>query len=106
MTATEPTLWDILHVEDAAEAITRALDCPQPFQGAMNVSYGEVVELEAIAHRIARLTRGVDVINETRVKHPPFQLDIARARSRFTWPPCSLDQRLEELVRTLEAERG
>jgi nucleoside-diphosphate-sugar epimerase len=106
LTATEPTPWDILHVDDAAEAISRVLDCPLSFQGAMNVSYGEVVELEGIAQRIARLTRNVDVINETRVSHPPFQLDIARARSRFAWPPCSLEQRLEELVRTLGAERG
>lgn len=106
LTAAEPTLWDILHVDDAADAVARALDCPQPFQGAMNVSYGEVVELETIARRIAGLTRAVDVINETGVRHPPFQLDIALARSRFAWPPCSLEQRLAELVRAVEAERG
>jgi nucleoside-diphosphate-sugar epimerase len=106
LTATEPTLWDILHVEDAAEAVTRALSCPLPFRGAMNVSYGEVVELEAVARRISELTRQVEVINETRVAHPPFQLDIGEARARIAWPPCSLDQRLEELVRAVEATRG
>lgn len=106
LTAAEPTLWDILHVDDAAEGIVRALDCPSPFRGAMNVSYGEVVELAAIARRISALTRQVEVINETGVVHPPFQLDITEARERLAWPPRSLQERLEELVHTFEDKRG
>ena len=106
LSAPQPTLWDILHVDDAADAIVRALACPEPFQGAMNVSHGEVVELEQVARRIAELTTQVEVINETRVVHPPFQLDIGLAKARLGWPPCALDQRLSELVRDLRAARG
>lgn len=106
VTAPEPTLWDILHVDDAAEAIVRALASDAPFQGAMNVSHGEVVELEQVGRRISELTTRVDVINEARVIHPTFQLDIALARGRIGWPPCSLDQRLSELVRDVRKARG
>lgn len=100
LTAREPTLWDVLHVEDAAEAISRALEAPEPFAGAMNVSYGEVVSLERIARRIAELAGPAPVINRGGVSHPEFQLDIARARGRLAWPPCSLDARLRELVQS------
>jgi nucleoside-diphosphate-sugar epimerase len=96
--ATSPTLWDIMHVEDAAEAVVRALASARPFQGAMNVSYGEVVQLEQVAHRVAALAGGSEVINETGVQHPPFQLDIELAKERLAWPPCGLDARLAELV--------
>lgn len=101
ITAPEPTPWDVLHVEDAADAITRALQCAAPFSGALNVSYGEAVDLEGVAHRIAELTTGAPVVNESGASHPPFQLDISRARERLAWPPCGLEQRLAELVATL-----
>lgn len=102
LTAREPTLWDILHVDDAAEAILRALASPRAFRGAMNVSYGEVVSLERVGARIAELTRGQGVVNVTGVSHPEFQLDISRAAEYLSWPPCSLDERLRELVRQWE----
>jgi nucleoside-diphosphate-sugar epimerase len=106
LTATEPTPWDILHVDDAAGAVVRSLGCAVPFQGAMNLSHGEVVKLERVAQRIAQLTTRQDVINEAGVEHPPFQLDIGIARERIGWEPCSLDQRLEELVRDVSVSRG
>jgi nucleoside-diphosphate-sugar epimerase len=98
LSAREPTLWDILHVDDAVEAIVRALESPEPFHGAVNVSYGEVVNLGRIAERIAQLTTQVRVVNATHVQHPDFQLDIAYAKARLGWPPRSLDSRLEELI--------
>lgn len=103
--AREPTLWDVLHVEDAADAVVRALASGVRFRGAMNVSYGEVVQLEQVARRIAALTGGSEVVNEGGIEHPPFQLEISLARERLGWPPTSLDDRLRALVSELGALR-
>jgi nucleoside-diphosphate-sugar epimerase len=101
LSAREPTLWDLLHADDAVEAIVRALASPEPFRGAMNVSYGEIVSLERVARLVAALTTGTGIVNETAVVHPDFQLDITRARQHLGWPPCSLASRIEELITTL-----
>ena len=101
ISAAEPTLWDVLHVDDAVEAIVRALASPARLKGPLNVSYGEVVDLESMARLISRLTTGVEVINQTGVVHPAFQLDIRLVRELLDWPPCTLDVRIAELVRDL-----
>lgn len=98
ITAAEPTLWDVLHVDDAAEAIVRVLGSVLPLKGPMNVSYGDVVQLDRVARLISELTTGVDVVNHLGIAHPPFQLDISLAKERIAWPPCSLEQRIQELV--------
>ncbi len=104
ISATEPTLWDVLHVDDAVEAILRALASPARLKGPINVSYGEVVDLTRMARLVARLTTGVDVVNLTGIVHPPFQLDIDLARRLMAWPPCNLETRITELVRELAAD--
>jgi nucleoside-diphosphate-sugar epimerase len=101
ISAAEPTLWDVLHVDDAVEAIVRALASRVRLKGPINVSYGEVVDLMKMARLVARLTTGVDVINLTGVTHPPFQLDIGLARQLIAWPPCNLETRITELVHEL-----
>lgn len=98
LTAREPTLWDVLHVDDAAEAIVRVLSSPAPFGGALNVSYGEVVSLERVARMISALTTGTEVNNPSKLLHPDFQLDISRASELLTWPPSSLKSRIVELI--------
>jgi len=99
--APEPTLWDLLHVDDAAEAIARALASERPFSGAMNVSYGEVVDLERVARRVIELTEPVELVNDAGLVHPSFQLDIRSARERLAWPPTTLDERLRQFVAEL-----
>jgi nucleoside-diphosphate-sugar epimerase len=103
LTAKEPTQWELLHVEDAAEAIARALASSTPFAGAMNVGYGESVELSRVARLVSELTSGAPIVNRTGVVHPEFQLDISRARQWLSWPPCSLHQRLQQLVEEVRA---
>jgi nucleoside-diphosphate-sugar epimerase len=105
LSAREPTPWDLLHVDDAVEAIVRALASPEPFRGSMNVSYGERVNIERIARGVSALTTGVDIVNETSVVHPEFQLDITRARQRLGWPPCSLESRIEQMISRMRQER-
>lgn len=99
--AAEPTLWDLLHVDDAAEAIARALASERPFSGAMNVSYGEVIDLERVARRVIELTHPVELVNDTGLVHPSFQLDIGLAKGRLAWPPTTLDERLRQFVAEL-----
>ncbi|MEO8180409.1 MAG: NAD(P)-dependent oxidoreductase [Deltaproteobacteria bacterium] len=101
--APEPTLWDLLHVDDAAEAVARALASERSFSGAMNVSYGEVVDLQRVARRVIELTQPVELVNDTPLVHPPFQLDIRLARDRLDWPPLTLDERLRQFVAELRS---
>lgn len=103
VTATEPIAWDVLDVRDAVEAIARALAATERRPGAVNVSYGEPVEIVAMARRIAALGgRGSEVIPPAGVTHPVFQLDITRARRLLGWPPTTLDARLSELLAAAE----
>lgn len=104
LTASRPTPWEVLHVQDAVEAIVRVLRVVQPQRGAMNLGYGENVELESVARQISSLTTGAAVANCTGVSHPPFQLDISCSRQVLNWPPCSLATRLAELVEELRAK--
>jgi nucleoside-diphosphate-sugar epimerase len=96
VTTPTPTPWEILHVADAAEAVARAATLPDVPLGPMNVGYGERIELVAMARRIAELA-GKRSIVEATVAHPPFQLDITRARERLAWDPPPLAARLAEL---------
>lgn len=103
VTATDPIAWDILDVRDAVTAIARALTSPVRRPGAVNVSYGEPVEIVAMAQRIAALGgRGSETLPPPGVVHPVFQLDITRARRLLDWPPTTLDARLRELLATVE----
>jgi UDP-glucose 4-epimerase len=107
ITASEPVAWDVLDVRDAIEAISRALVAEEHSPGAVNVSYGEPVELVAMARRIAEMAgRGSEVIVPEGVTHPVFQLDITRARKLLAWPPTTLEARLRELLDSVEKEDG
>ncbi len=99
VTATEPTAWDVLDVRDAVQGIARALGARAKRPGAVNLSYGEPVEIVALARRIAAMAgKGAVVEPPVGVTHPVFQLDNARARSLFAWPSATLDERLGELL--------
>jgi UDP-glucose 4-epimerase len=96
ITTPRPTPWEILHVDDAAEAVVRAVTVPGVPIGAMNVGYGEGIELVDMARRIAALGRKGSIV-EAVTSHPVFQLDIARARRYLQWNPPQLDHRLAGL---------
>jgi UDP-glucose 4-epimerase len=103
VTATDPIAWDVLDVRDAVEAIARALTSEHRGPGAINVSYGEPVEIVAMARRIAAMAgRGSEVVAPEGVTHPVFQLDMARARSLLGWPPVTLEARLRELLASVQ----
>ncbi len=107
ISASEPTPWDILHVSDAAEAIVRALRIDYYDSGPINISYGEAVELEAMARLIVKITQSKsEVQNLNNICHPVFQMDIARARQLLNWPPYTLQQRLEQLCADIASETG
>jgi carbamoyl-phosphate synthase large subunit len=94
-----PLPWDLLHVEDAVEAIVRALRSPLHDPGAINVSYGERVQLVETAEWIAaRAKRGSRVVNDAGIAHPPLVIDIGRAKRILEWPPASLADRLDRFL--------
>lgn len=98
VTADRPTPWDLLNVDDAVVAVVRAMESPVRRPGAINVSYGEPVEICEVAQWFAdHAGRGSAVENATGVVHPRFQMDIARARELLAWPPATLHQRLAQL---------
>jgi nucleoside-diphosphate-sugar epimerase len=107
VTAAAPLPWDILHVDDAAEAVVRALASSESNPGAVNISYGEAVDLGSIARRIASIG-GADlaVINEGGANHPLFQMDISKARRLLNWPPCDLTTRLSQFWERLSQRRA
>jgi nucleoside-diphosphate-sugar epimerase len=98
VTATEPLVWDILHVDDAVDAIDHAVR--KPGEGPVNVSTGESIDLVGVAERIASRYGGV-VENVTGVAHPSFACDITKLRRSFGWRPMSLDERLDAWWRAL-----
>ena len=98
VTTATPTPWELLHVDDAAEGLARAATLPDVPRGAINLGYGEPIELVAMARRIAALGgRGSSVEAVPDVTHPVFQLDIARARRHLGWDPPALETRLAAL---------
>lgn len=102
LTAKQPTPWDVLHVSDAVEALVRVLDCPESHPGPVNISYGEPVELAAMARKIA--SRGGCAVHElASVRHPIVQLDTSKAKRLLGWTPASLEARLEHLWNTTAA---
>jgi UDP-glucose 4-epimerase len=99
VTATDPIAWDVLDVRDAVHGIARALASKTRRPGAVNLSYGEPVEIVAMARRIAAMAgKGSPVEPPAGVTHPVFQLDTTRARTLFDWPSATLSQRLTELL--------
>jgi UDP-glucose 4-epimerase len=96
VTAPRPLPWDAIHVDDAVSGIVGALESAATGPGAVNVSYGEPMDLVDVARRIARRSdRPVTV--RSSVEQPSFCLSTEKARQLFTWPPSSLDARLEQL---------
>lgn len=93
--AKSPLAWELLHLEDAVEAIVRALVAPGRDPGALNIGYGEPVHLDEIAESLAaRAGKGSAVVNEHDVSHPTFLADVSAARRLLAWPPSSLAERL------------
>jgi UDP-glucose 4-epimerase len=91
-----PTAWNILDLDDAIVALlaaTRSLA-----RGAINISYGEPVELVRIAQVIAEIGGAGSAIERVgSAEHPVFELAIDRARAELGWNPPTLRARLERL---------
>jgi len=98
ITATEPLVWDVLHVDDAVEAVRRALD--RPGGGPVNVSTGEPIDLVGVARRIAARYGGT-VENVHGIEHPTLECDTSKLRRCFGWVPKGLDERLDAWWSTL-----
>lgn len=98
LTAGEPVSWDVLHVTDAAEAISRALRAPARAPGAVNIGHGEPVSLTLMAEYLAaRGGRALPIRNVSGVVHPVFQMDIGKAAGLLAWKPGPLAARVDRL---------
>jgi carbamoyl-phosphate synthase large subunit len=97
--AKTPLAWELLHLEDAVEAIVRALRAPGRDPGAVNIGYGDPVQFDEVARSLAtRAGKGSAVVNEHSVSHPTFRADISGAKRLLTWPPSSLAQRVDRFL--------
>ena len=97
VTATTPTPWHVLHVDDAADALVRALAATERGGGAINVAYRSPVEIVAIATWIAEHAARGSAVEHANVAHPVLELDTTRARALLGWDPPSLHDRLARL---------
>ena len=99
--AMTPTAWNVLHVDDAALAIGRAVTARRtiPTPCAINVAYDAPIELVAVARLVAELgAKGSPVIFPEHIVHPVSRLAIERARALLGWQPPILRERLATLV--------
>lgn len=107
VSAEHPTPWDVLHVDDAAEAVVRVLDARERGPIAVNIAYGESVDLVSLAERIVRRAESDSEVRvEGPAHHPAFAMDISRARMLLGWPPHTLDERLDTFRDALAREAG
>lgn len=98
ITAKQPLPWDVLHVDDAVDAIVCALRAPGSDPGPINVSYGDPVDLVHMAHRVATLAgTGSEVENAGGATHPSFTLEVSKAQRWMGWDPPELGARLQSL---------
>jgi UDP-glucose 4-epimerase len=100
--ASRPTAWEVLHLEDAVEAIIRLMRSPHSNPGAVNIGYGVPMSLPAMAAKIVRcLGSRSAVVNQTGVCHPDFSMDITKAARLIDWPFVTFDERLERYCAAL-----
>lgn len=98
ITAPEPTAWDVLDVQDAAEAIRLALRAESRQAGPLNVSYGEAVELRGLARMVIEIAESVSpIVVQPDIRHPAFQMSITKAAALLEWSPPALRSRLHDL---------
>jgi nucleoside-diphosphate-sugar epimerase len=96
VTTPQPSVWNVLHVDDAADALVRAVNAPGRTRYPVNISYGEPVEIVAVAKLIAELG-GKGSLVEAAVSHPPFHMVTTRARKLLGWQPPTLREKLTKL---------
>ncbi len=105
ISAPVPLPWDVIHVDDAVEAIVRSLESAQECPGPVNIGYGSPVDLSSMARQIIQLTDSRSTIEEKAgVRHPPFQMDIRKAQRLLNWPPTTLEARLDRMRSAIEAQ--
>jgi len=102
--AATPTAWNILHVEDAADVLVRAVTAPGRAAGSLNISYDEPIDLVSVATLIAEIAQtGASVENTTGVAHPRFRLVATKAARALGWQPPMLRERLAKLYEAYAA---
>ena len=104
VSAAQPTPWEVLHVDDAVHAILLALRSEERNPGAVNVGYGEPVDLLSVARWMAQAAgAGSTVRTEGASAHPEFVMEIARARRTLGWSPAPLHARLGAMLASAAA---
>ena len=93
-TSIPPVPWELLHVDDAVDAVLRALAAPSRDPGAINVSYGEPVQIVDIARWFVARASSASTVELVGDAPPVFQADITKARRLIDWTPVSLTSRL------------
>jgi nucleoside-diphosphate-sugar epimerase len=96
VTTPQPTAWNVLHVDDAADALVRAASAAGHPRNAINISYGVPIDLVSVATLIAALG-GKGSAVDAAVAHPPMHMVTTRAKQLLGWNAPSLRDRLAKL---------
>lgn len=93
--------WDVLHVEDAAEAIVSAAESGGWMAGKMavvNPDYGEEIEIEKIAKRVAKLCKSKSRIVLNGSRKAPFYYKKDDATEKIRFKNRNLDAALKKYI--------
>jgi UDP-glucose 4-epimerase len=99
---TKPVLWDVLHVQDASDAVCTAVMKGGVGGRCFNLDQGESIEVVSLAGKIQRwLSSRSEVIVEGHSESVTFQFDLTAARQVLGYAPVSLEQRVREMAEQL-----
>lgn len=92
--------FDVLALEDLLAGFTAAVGDGGEGWQVFNLSTGESCSLELLARRIAALVPGT-AIHGPAVAQPALRLHARRAAQALNWRAAPLDERLNEVLRTV-----
>jgi nucleoside-diphosphate-sugar epimerase len=95
--STPPVPWHVTHLDDATLAVQRALASSARDPGAINIGYGEPLQIVELAERLARRGDRGSIVTLDGPSPPPILVDISRARALLDWPPVSFDERIDRM---------
>jgi UDP-glucose 4-epimerase len=101
-------VWDILHVEDAADSLARGMDylakANRQFE-IFNVGYQDITEVRGFAEKIISMAGSSSEIKVTGTGESiPFGLDARKIGGEMDFRPRPLSKRLDEMIAAMRGD--
>ena len=84
---TEPIIWAAMHVDDAAESISKLVTTPLTGSEIINIGYRDGQSISLLVEMLSSIYN--KKINYT-VSHPPFEFDLSKMAGRGIMPRLNL----------------